>query len=359
MDQKKEKRTEIGELGEFGLIKVLTSRFKSMHKSTIKAVGDDAAVIDTGKNYTLVTTDLLAEGIHFDLTYCPLKHLGYKAIISNLSDIYAMNGEPKQVTVSMAISNRFSLEALEEIYEGIKHACEFYGVDLVGGDTSSSLQGLMISVTAIGEVEKKKVVYRDTAKKGDLLCVTGDLGGAYLGLQLLEREKQIYIESPEVQPDLENQSYLVGRQLKPEARNDIIKLLGELGIQPTAMIDISDGLSSDLLHICTSSNVGCRLYEADIPISEEAKQLAFKFTLDPTACALSGGEDYELLFAIDKEDREKFNTEWDVSVIGDILDKKEGVKLFSKGGKLHDITAQGWDTMIKAGKLFEKTKSEE
>lgn len=340
-------RTEIGSLGEFGLIKVLTSRFKTINESTIKAVGDDAAVIDTGNKFTLVTTDLLAEGIHFDLMYCPLKHLGYKAVVVNLSDIYAMNGTPKQITVSIAISNRFSVEALEELYEGIRYACEKYGVDLVGGDTSSSQKGLVISVTAIGEAEKQKVTYRDTAKEGDLLCVSGDLGGAYLGLQLLEREKQIYIENPQVQPDLENQQYLVGRQLKPEARRDIIQLLAEKNILPTSMIDISDGLSSDLLHICTQSNVGCRLYEADIPVSEEATQLALKFNLDPTTCALSGGEDYELLFTIKKDDRKKFENEWDISVIGDIVKKDQGVKLLSKGGKLHDVTAQGWDAFLK------------
>lgn len=350
MEKQEEIRTEISELGEFGLIKVLTGRFKSVNKSTIKGAGDDAAVIDTGKKYTIVTTDLLAEGIHFDLMYCPLKHLGYKAIISNLSDVYAMNGQPKQVTVSLAISSRFSVEALEELYEGIRYACEKYEVDLVGGDTSASLQGLFISVAAIGEADKDKVTYRDTAKPGELLCVTGDLGGAYLGLQLLEREKQIFLENPEIQPDLEGQDYLVGRQLKPEARRDIIDLLRENNIQPTSMIDISDGLSSDLLHICTSSKVGCRLYEADLPISPEAEQLAFKFTMDPTACALSGGEDYELLFTIKKEDKDKLQHEWDITVIGDILEEKEGVKLLSKGGNLHDITAQGWDALLKAKK---------
>lgn len=340
-------RTEINALGEFGLIKVLTSRFKDVNESTVKGVGDDAAVIDTGNKLTLITTDLLIEGVHFDLMYCPLKHLGYKSIVVNLSDIYAMNGTPKQVTVSIAISNRFSLEALEELYEGIRYACQRYNVDLVGGDTSSSTKGLLISVTAIGEVEKDKVVYRNTAQEGDLICVSGDLGGAYLGLQLLEREKQIYLENPNVQPDLENEQYLIGRQLKPEARKDIVELLAEKSILPTSMIDVSDGLSSELLHICTQSNVGCRLYEADIPVSQEAQQLAFKFSLDPTACALSGGEDYELLFTIKKEDRKKFEAEWDITVVGDIVKKDQGIKLLSKGGKLHDITAQGWDALRK------------
>lgn len=349
-------RTEISSLGEFGLIKVLTSRFKNVNASTMKSVGDDAAVIDTGNKFTLITTDLLAEGVHFDLMYCPLKHLGYKSIVVNLSDIYAMNGIPKQVTVSLAISNRFSVEALEELYEGIRFACQHYGVDLIGGDTSSSQSGLVISVTAIGEVEKEKVVYRNTAKEGDLLCVSGDVGGAYLGLQILEREKQIYLENPQVQPDLENQQYLIGRQLKPEARKDIIALFAEKNILPTAMIDVSDGLSSDLLHICTQSNVGCRLYEADIPVSDEAQQLAFKFALDPTACALSGGEDYELLFTINKENRKKLEHEWDITVIGDIVKKEQGVKLLSKGGKLHDITAQGWDAFLKAQKQIDKAE---
>ncbi|MDZ4846358.1 MAG: thiamine-phosphate kinase [Chitinophagales bacterium] len=347
-------RTEISSLGEFGLIKVLTSRFKKLNDSTIKAVGDDAAVIDNGNKFTLVTTDLLAEGVHFDLMYCPLKHLGYKSIVVNLSDIYAMNGTPKQITVSLAVSSRFSVEALEELYEGIRHACTQYGVDLVGGDTSSSHSGLVISITAIGEVEKDKVIYRNTAKEGDLLCVSGDLGGAYLGLQILEREKQIYLENPQVQPDLEDQQYLIGRQLKPEARKDIIELLAEKNVLPTSMIDVSDGLSSDLLHICTQSDVGCRLYEADIPISEEAIQLAFKFSLDPTACALSGGEDYELLFTIKKEDRKKFEDDKDITVIGDMVKKDQGVKLFSKGGKLHDITAQGWDAFLKARQSAEQ-----
>jgi len=355
MEEKQEKRTEISELGEFGLIKVLTSRFESVNESTIKAVGDDAAVIDCGDKYMVVTTDLLAEGIHFDLMYCPLKHLGYKAIISNLSDVYAMNAKPKQVTVSIAISSRYSLEALEELYDGMRHACEKYQVDLVGGDTSSSLQGLMISVTAIGEVEKKQVTYRDTAQAGEVLCVSGDLGGAYLGLQLLEREKQIYMENPEVQPDLEEQSYLVGRQLKPEARRDIVELFKEKNFLPTSMIDISDGLSSDLLHLCTSSDVGCRLYEGDLPISDEAKELAIKFKMDPTTCALSGGEDYELLFTIKKEDRKKLDGEWDISIIGDIVDKKEGVNLISGNGSSHELTAQGWDALLKATKTQKAT----
>ncbi|GIV33068.1 MAG: thiamine-monophosphate kinase [Chitinophagales bacterium] len=347
MDEQKQ-RTEIAALGEFGLIKALTSQFKNIHSSTIKGVGDDAAVIDTGNKFTLVTTDLLAEGIHFDLMYYPLKHLGYKAVVVNLSDIYAMNGIPKQVTVSFAVSNRFSVEALQELYAGVRYACERYRVDLVGGDTSSSLKGMFISVTAIGEVDKDKVTYRSTAREGDYLCVSGDLGGAYLGLQLLEREKQIYLENPEVQPDLEGQHYLVGRQLKPEARRDIIELFAEKGILPSAMIDISDGLSSDLLHICLQSNVGCRLYEADIPISQEALELAFKFSLDPTTCALSGGEDYELLFTLSREDKTKLEHEWDITVIGDIVKKEHGTKLLTKGGNLYDLTAQGWDAFLKS-----------
>ena len=350
MTEQEQRRTEISQLGEFGLIKVLTNRFKNLNESTIRGVGDDAAVIDTGNKFTLVTTDLLIEGIHFDLMYTPLKHLGYKSIIANLSDIFAMNGTPRQVTVSLAISNRFSLEAVEDIYDGIRLACEKYNVDLIGGDTSSSVKGLFICVTAIGEVDKDKVTYRNTAKEGDLLCLSGDLGGAYLGLQLLEREKHIYLENPEVQPDLENQQYIVGRQLKPEARRDIIELLSAKDILPTSMIDVSDGLSSDLLHICTQSEVGCRLYEANIPISREANEMALKFHLDPTACALSGGEDYELLFTIKKEDKTKLDNEWDITIVGDIVKKTDGVKLLSKGGNLHDITAQGWDAFLKVQK---------
>lgn len=340
-------RTEIGEVGEFGLIKILTSRFNTMHDGTIKGVGDDAAVVDMGEECLVLTTDMLAEGIHFDMMYTPLKHLGYKAVVVNLSDVIAMNAKPTHVTVSMAISNRFSVEALEEIYAGIKSACEFYEVDLIGGDTTSSLSGLMISVTAIGKAKKEDIVYRSGAKVGDAICVSGDLGGAFLGLQLLEREKQIYLENPEVQPDLEDQQYLIGRQLKPEARKDVIAMLKEKGVKPTAMIDISDGLSSELLHICDQSKVGVKIFEDAVPISEEGYHLALKFNLDPITCALSGGEDYELLFTISPEDKEKLSAEWDVTVIGTITEASEGAKLITKQKNVHDITAQGWDALLK------------
>ncbi len=346
-----EKRTEIGALGEFGLIRLLTNSIKLNQESSIKGVGDDAAVVNhQGKN-TVITTDMLAEGIHFDLMYTPLKHLGYKAIVVNLSDIYAMNATPTQVTVSLAISNRFSVEAIEEIYEGIYMACKKYNVDLVGGDTTSSLSGLVISVTALGVANSEDLVYRNGAKPGDAICVSGDLGSAYLGLQILEREKQIYLEHPDVQPDLENEQYIIGRQLKPEARKDVIELLKEHGIKPTSMIDISDGLSSEILHICTQSGVGAKLYEDQVPISEEAYNLAIKFNLDPITCALNGGEDYELLFTVKAEDVTKLSNEWNVTVIGRIAEKSEGVTLTTKGGNVFPISAQGWDPLIKAGIL--------
>lgn len=346
-----EKRTEIGALGEFGLIRLLTNSIKLNQESSIKGVGDDAAVVNhQGKN-TVITTDMLAEGIHFDLMYTPLRHLGYKAIVVNLSDIYAMNATPTQVTVSLAISNRFSVEAIEELYEGIYMACKKYGVDLVGGDTTSSLSGLVISVTALGVANTEDLVYRNGAKPGDAICVSGDLGGAYLGLQILEREKQIYLEHPDVQPDLENEQYIIGRQLKPEARKDVIELLKEHDIKPTAMIDISDGLSSEILHICTQSGVGAKLYEDQVPISEEAYNLAIKFNLDPITCALNGGEDYELLFTVKAEDVTKLSNEWNVTVIGRIAEKAEGVTLTTKGGNVFPISAQGWDPLIKAGIL--------
>ena len=349
-----EKRTEIGELGEFGLIKVLTTNFPIHNPSTLKGIGDDAAILNFGDDTTVLTTDLLIEGIHFDLMYMPLIHLGYKAVITNLSDVYAMNAHPKQITVSLAISSRFSVEALEEIYEGIRHACKSFGVDLVGGDTTSSNKGLIISITAIGTQEKSKIVERSTAKVGDLICVSGDLGSAYLGLQLLEREKRLFVENPEIKPDLEEQKYLVGRQLKPEARKDIIDLFEELKILPTAMIDVSDGLSSDLLHICVGSKVGARIFEADVPIHEEAFHQALKFNLDPITCALSGGEDYELLFTIKPEDKQKLQGVLEVTHIGEIVPESEGVKLHTKGGNIHDITAQGWDALLAANKKSPK-----
>lgn len=332
----------INELGEFGLIERLTKRFQIQQNSTLKAVGDDAAVLDAQGKKVVMSTDLLVEGIHFDMMYTPLKHLGYKAVVVNLSDIYAMNAEPKQITVSLAVSSRFTVEALDEIYEGIFHACQHYGVDLVGGDTTSSQKGLIISVTAVGYADADKIVYRNGAKAGDLICVSGDLGAAYLGLQLLEREKKIFLENPEVPTDLENETYLVGRQLKPEARKDIIEQFAEFDIQPTSMIDVSDGLSSDILHICKQSNVGSELYEAALPISEEAYDRALKFNLDPTMCMLNGGEDYELLFTIDEADETKIANMPMVTIIGKITDQSEGCHLLSKSGNKHVLTAQGW-----------------
>lgn len=338
-----EPRTEISSLGEFGLIGHLTKNIEIQNASTILGIGDDAAVIDHFGKQTVISTDLLIEGVHFDLVYTPLKHLGYKSVVVNLSDIYAMNATPTQITLSIAFSNRFSLEALEEFYEGAIAACNEYNVDLVGGDTSTSQKGLIISVTAIGEVSPEKIVRRNTAKKGDLLCCSGDLGAAYLGLLFLEREKKIFLESPQVQPDLENEKYVLGRLLKPEARKDIIQFFEEQHIVPTSMMDISDGLSSEILHICKDSNTGCRLYEEKIPIAEEMRQAAYKFEIDPTACALSGGEDYELLFTVSQADYDKIVLSEQISVIGYITEPEEGCRIITKGGSLHDITAQGWN----------------
>ena len=342
-----ESRTEISSLGEFGLIDHLTKNIEIQNASTIVGVGDDAAVIDHYGKQTVISTDLLIEGVHFDLMYTPLKHLGYKSVVVNLSDIYAMNATPTQITVSIAFSNRFSLEALNEFYEGIYAACEKYGVDLVGGDTSSSQKGFVISITAIGEVTPGKYVRRNTAQKGDLLCCSGDLGAAYVGLLFLEREKQIYLEHPSVQPDLEGESYVIGRLLKPEARKDIIEFLDTQNIVPTSMMDVSDGLSSEVLHICEQSQLGCVLYEEKLPIAEEMRKAAFKFEIDPTACALSGGEDYELLFTMSQSDYEKIVLNEQISVIGYMTDAADGVKINTKGGQVHPITAQGWNAFKK------------
>lgn len=338
-----EERTEVSTLGEFGLIEYLTKNIELQNASTVVGVGDDAAVIDHFGRQTVITTDLLVEGIHFDLMYTPLKHLGYKSVVVNLSDIYAMKASPAQLTFSLAFSNRFSVEALNELYEGIYLACERYGVDLVGGDTTSSEKGLFISVTAIGEVSPGQYVKRSTAQKGDLLCVSGDLGAAYLGLQILEREKRLYLENPRVQPDLEGQFYVIGRQLKPEARRDIIAFLETQNITPTAMIDVSDGLSSEILHICKQSNLGCVLYEDKIPVHEAAREVAFKMGLDPTTCALSGGEDYELLFTIRQEDYDKIVLSEQISVVGYMTDLSEGAHLITKGGNKYKLVAQGWN----------------
>lgn len=336
-------RTEIAGLGEFGLIDHLTKNIEIHNASTLVGVGDDAAVIDHFGKQTVVTTDLLLEGIHFDLSYTPLKHLGYKAVMVNLSDVYAMNAIPTQITISIGISNRFSLEALDEFYEGIYLACEKHGVDLVGGDTSSSNKGFIISVTAIGEVTPGKFVKRSTAEKGDLICVSGDLGGAFLGLTLMEREKKIYLENPNIQPDLENESYVVGRLLKPEARKDIIEYFELNEIIPTAMMDVSDGISSEVLHLCRQSALGCIIHEEKIPISDESRNAAYKFGLDPTVCALNGGEDYELIFTLKQADHDKITLNEEISVIGYMTDITEGCKLLTRGGNYFDITAQGWN----------------
>lgn len=343
MSEKKEvKRTDVNTLGEFGLIEHLTQSFELQNTSSIKGVGDDAAVIRNGKYLTVVSTDMLVEGIHFDLMYTPLKHLGYKSVVVNLSDIYAMNARPKQITVSIAISNRFSVEALDELYEGIRAACERYQVDLIGGDTTSSKKGLIISVTAIGQAEPKKVVYRNTAKEGDLICITGNVGAAYLGLQLLEREKQVYLSNPGVQPDLEQQTYLVGRQLKPEARKDMIEAFAKNNLIPTAMIDVSDGVASEVFHLCNASGVGAIVEESGVPIHPDAELMAIKFKMDPITCALSGGEDYELLFTIDPSDVDKVKYLPDIYIMGEIVNASDGIKLHTKGGNIHDLKAQGW-----------------
>jgi len=339
--------SEISELGEFGLIKHLTENIKLQNKSSVKGIGDDAAIMEFKNKQVLVTTDMLVEGVHFDLLYTPLKHLGYKAITVNLSDIYAMNGTPKQVTVSLAVSNRISIEALEDLYEGMLLACDIYGVDMVGGDTTSSLSGLIINVTAIGEAEKKNVVLRDGAKENDLICVSGDLGGAFMGLQLLEREKKIFAENPNIQPDFSGHDYVLERQLKPEPRKDVIDMFEELGIQPTAMIDVSDGLSSDLIHICSQSKTGCAIYEDKIPIDSTVMSLASELSLDPTVCALNGGEDYELLFTISLDDYNKIKDNKRVSVIGHITSSEGDYQIIDKNETVHKLVAQGWDSISK------------
>jgi thiamine-monophosphate kinase len=340
-------KTNLQELGEFGLINHLTKNFPVKKETTVKAIGDDAAVLDAKNKKVLVSTDMLLEGIHFDLSYTPLKHLGYKAVQVNLSDIYAMNGNPEQITVSLGVSSKFPLEAIEEIYEGIYIACEKYDVDLIGGDTTSSKQGLVISVTVLGYADEKEITYRNTAEEGDLICVSGDLGGAYTGLQLLEREKLVFLENPQIQPDLEGKDYIIERQLKPEARRDVVDLLRSREIKPTAMIDISDGLASEILHICKQSNKGCNLYEEKIPIDPMTYDTAREFNLDPTICALSGGEDYELLFTIKQADYDKIKHDVDVSIIGYITEASAGYNLISKSGHVHTITAQGWNAFKK------------
>ncbi len=340
-------RTEISSLGEFGLIDHLTRNIELKNASSILGVGDDAAVIDHFGKQTVLSTDLLIENIHFDLMYTPLRHLGYKAVVVNLSDIYAMNASPTQILISLGFSNRFSVEALDEFYEGLYAACDKYGVDLVGGDTSSSQKGFIISVTAIGEVSPDKFVQRSTAQKGDLLCCSGDLGAAYLGLVFLEREKKIFLENPLIKPDLEGEKYVIGRMLKPDVAKDVIDFFENEKIMPTAMMDISDGLSSEILHLCKQSELGCVIYEEKIPIADETRNAAYKFELDPTACALSGGEDYELLFTVKQADHDKLVLNEKISVIGYMTAPEEGKKIITKGGNQFDITAQGWNAFTK------------
>ena len=342
LEDKNKSLTPIETLGEFKLIEHLTQKFELKNKSTLKGVGDDAAVLDFKENKTIVTTDLLIEGIHFDLSYVPIKHLGYKAVMANLSDIYAMNGKATHITVSIAVSNRFSLEALEELYEGIKLATQLYDVDLIGGDTSSTSKGLMISITALGIAEKDNIVYRSGAKPKDLLVVSGDLGGAYLGLQVLEREKEVFKVNPNNQPDLSPYTYIVGRQLKPEARKDIVELLATLDVKPTSMIDISDGLSSELIHICKESKVGCEVYENKIPLDPQVISTCEEFNMDSTTVALNGGEDYELLLTISQEDYPKIKGNPNLTVVGFIKEQEEGMHLITRAETAVELKAQGW-----------------
>lgn len=337
-----QQRTELNQIGEFGLIDLISKNFTPTNASTIKGIGDDAAVIENENDYTVISTDTLVENIHFDLTYAPLKHIGYKAVIVNLSDIYAMNAIPQQITVSIAFSNRFSVEAIQELYRGIETACKQYNVDLVGGDTTSSLKGLYISITAVGRVPKTKITYRNTAQVNDAICVTGNLGAAYLGLKLLEREKQLFLENPNMQPSFDNQTELVRKLLMPEARKDIIEKLAKLDVTPTAMIDISDGVSSEILHISKASNVGVMLYEENFPITEQTYNQAIEFEIDPLNCALSGGDEYELLFTVNPDDLESVLTIPDVHHIGNIKPNSSGVKITTKGSNTHDIIAMGW-----------------
>lgn len=337
-----ETRTEISSLGEFGLIKRINSGIKTTLPDTIRGIGDDAAVIDIGEEYGLLSSDLLLEGVHFDLAFFPLKHLGYKAISVNVSDIAAMNGIPRQVTVNLALSNRFSLEAIDELYAGMKAACVDFNVDLVGGDTSSSRSGLLISVSVFGKVNKEKITYRNTAKANDLLCVTGDLGGAYLGLQLLEREKQVFLANPDMQPELEGKDYVIQRQLRPEARMDVIYELAEAGVLPTSMIDVSDGLASDLLHLCAQSGVGAVVFEERIPIDEQTYLAASELNIGPITAAMNGGEDYELLFTVSQASYDLIKNNPKISFIGYMTGDKEEIVLHTKGDSRVPITAQGW-----------------
>lgn len=340
-------RTELSALGEFGLIERIASRVALTDPSSVKGIGDDAAVIDPGGLHQVITTDMLVEGVHFDLGYVPLKHLGYKAVVVNLSDVYAMNAKPRQVLVALAVSNRMSVEAIDELYAGVLLACRTYGVDLVGGDTCSSVGGLIISVTAVGAAPKEELVYRGGAKENDLLVVSGDLGGAYMGLQVLEREKAVFREAPHAQPDLAGHDYILERQLKPEARGDVIRALGALGVRPTSMIDISDGLASEAIHLARGSGLGVKIYDEKIPIDPSTHRTARDFNLDPTTCALNGGEDYELLFTIAQGDHDKIKGNPDLTVIGHMTDRNSGHALIDRQGGRHELRAQGWDAFLK------------
>ncbi|MFV0593861.1 MAG: thiamine-phosphate kinase [Draconibacterium sp.] len=340
---KETKNTSISTLGEFGLIDRLTKNIQLKNESSVLGVGDDAAILDYQNKQIVVTSDLLTEGIHFNLMYVPLKHLGYKSVAVNLSDIYAMNANPKQITISIAISGKFSVEAIDELYEGIYLACERYGVDLVGGDTTSSLTGLTISITAIGEVEKNNIVKRNGAQPNDLLCVSGDLGGAYMGLQLLERENEVFKVNENIQPQLTGYDYILERQLKPEPRADIIAAFKKLGIKPTSMIDISDGLSSEIMHLCKNSGVGCSLFEDKVPMDTQTKQMAEELNINPLVAALNGGEDYELLFTLSLDDYEKIKNDPDFTIIGHMTEASEGINLITSGGSAIPLQAQGWN----------------
>lgn len=339
-------QNQLSEIGEFGLIARLTENIQLKNTSSIKGVGDDAAVLSYPDKKIVVTTDLLTEGIHFNLMYCPLKHLGYKAVVVNLSDVYAMNATPQQITVSIAISSKFSIQAVEELYSGIHLACEKYGVDLIGGDTTSSLTGLTISITAIGEASDDELVYRSGAKETDLVCVTGDLGGAYMGLQLLERENEVFKVNPNQKPLFEGYDYILERQLKPEARNDIKELLKTLDIKPTSMIDISDGLSSEAIHLCKASKVGCSIYEEKIPLDAQTKDFAEELSINPLVAALNGGEDYELLFTVPLSSYDVIKKEFDITIIGHIVPESEGANLITTGGSVIPLQAQGWNPMM-------------
>jgi thiamine-monophosphate kinase len=341
--QMTEKRLEISQIGEFGLIDHIKRDFSLQNAASVRGIGDDCAVMDGGDELLLLSTDMLVEGIHFDLSYMPIQHLGYKAVAVNVSDVAAMNGKAEQIVVGVALSNRFSVEAVDALYKGIKAACDNYKVDLVGGDTTSSRSGLVISVSVFGRVKKDRIAYRDGAKVNDIICVTGDLGAAFMGLQVLEREKEVYLTNPDMQPSLEKYEYIVGRQLKAEARTDIVFDLEEAQIVPTSMIDVSDGLASELFHICKNSRVGVRIYEDKVPMDNQTFETAIEFKLDPITCALNGGEDYELLFTIRKEDQEKINKHPDIHMIGYVHDRRDQNVMITKGGNTVALKAQGWD----------------